>query len=136
MMAVIWFFLFVGAVGFLTYRRISLPLSTAVMGLLLAAYNYFGSGAFVWYALLWAVFGALAFLNIKVLRRRYLTRPMLEFYRKLIPSMSDTEQEALEAGNVWWEGEIFSGLPDWSKLAKLPPAKLSKEEQAFIDGPR
>ncbi len=135
MMAVIWFFLFVGVVGFLTYGRISLPLSTAVMGLLLAAYNYFGSGAVLWYAVLWAVFGALAFLNIKVLRRRYLTRPMLEFYRKLVPSMSDTEQEALEAGNVWWEGEIFSGMPDWSKLAKLPPAKLSKEEQAYIDGP-
>ena len=49
--------------------------------------------------------------------------------------MSKTEQDALEAGNVWWEGELFSGMPDWRKLNRLPPPKLTEEEQAFLDGP-
>jgi acyl-CoA dehydrogenase len=49
--------------------------------------------------------------------------------------MSDTERDALEAGSVWWDGELFSGNPDWSKLLSAPPAKLSAEEQAFLDGP-
>src|SRR5690606_19893581 len=53
----------------------------------------------------------------------------------MLPSMSRTEQEALEAGNVWWEGELFSGAPTWSKLRSLPPPRLTDEEQAFLDGP-
>ncbi|MEE8464159.1 MAG: acyl-CoA dehydrogenase [Gammaproteobacteria bacterium] len=135
MMALTWFLLFFGIAGLLSYRRVSLPLSTAIIGLLLAAYSYLGDAAFLWKLLLWVLFAALLFLNIKALRRPYLTRPMLKFYRKLVPSMSSTEREALEAGTVWWEGELFTGLPDWDKLEKLPAAKLTREEQAFIDGP-
>jgi acyl-CoA dehydrogenase len=48
--------------------------------------------------------------------------------------MSSTEREALEAGTVWWDGELFSGKPDWSKLRAIPPPRLSAEEQAFLDG--
>ena len=135
MMALTWFLLFFGIAGLLSYRRVSLSLSTAIIGLLLAAYSYLGDAGFLWNLLLWVLFAALLFLNIKALRRPYLTRPMLNFYRKLVPSMSDTEREALEAGTVWWEGELFTGLPDWDKLEKLPAAKLTREEQAFIDGP-
>ena len=53
----------------------------------------------------------------------------------MLPSMSKTEQEALEAGNVWWDGELFTGMPDWRRLKNLPPPKLTPEEQAFLDGP-
>jgi acyl-CoA dehydrogenase len=53
----------------------------------------------------------------------------------MVPSMSKTEQDALEAGNVWWEGELFSGMPDWRKLNRLPAPALTAEEQAFLDGP-
>src|SRR5258708_5068134 len=49
--------------------------------------------------------------------------------------MSNTEREALEAGTAWWDGELFSGNPDWSKLSANPTASLSAEEQAFLDGP-
>jgi acyl-CoA dehydrogenase len=49
--------------------------------------------------------------------------------------MSDTEREALEAGSVWWDGELFSGMPDWDRLVSFPAPKLSDEEQAFLDGP-
>jgi acyl-CoA dehydrogenase len=53
----------------------------------------------------------------------------------MLPSMSKTEQEALEAGNVWWDGELFSGMPDWSRLKNLPKPQLKPDEQAFLDGP-
>lgn len=49
--------------------------------------------------------------------------------------MSATEQQALEAGDVWWDVALFSGNPDWSALLTTPPARLSEEEQAFLDGP-
>ena len=49
--------------------------------------------------------------------------------------MSETERDALEAGSVWWEGELFSGAPDWKKLLSQPVPKLTEEEQAFLDGP-
>ncbi|HUL82054.1 MAG TPA: acyl-CoA dehydrogenase, partial [Gammaproteobacteria bacterium] len=56
-------------------------------------------------------------------------------YRRMLPSMSRTEQDALEAGGIWWDGELFSGIPDWRKLLRLPPPKLTPDEQAFLDGP-
>ena len=73
--------------------------------------------------------------NIIEVRREKITKPLLAVYRKMLPSMSNTEREALEAGSVWWEGELFSGMPDWDKLMSFPAPKLSEEEQAFVDGP-
>ncbi len=67
--------------------------------------------------------------------RLAITRKVLEILQKNLPSMSSTEREALEAGTVSWEGEIFSGKPDFSKLQQAPLVKLTKAEQAFIDGP-
>ena len=49
--------------------------------------------------------------------------------------MSDTEREALEAGDVWWDADLFSGNPDWAKLLAIPQATLTAEEQAFLEGP-
>ena len=84
---------------------------------------------------MWLAFGALLFLNIVPLRMRYMTKPFLRTYRRLLPAMSDTEREALEAGTVWWDGELFTGRPDWTRLLAAKAPKLSQEEQAFIDGP-
>ncbi|RKT32793.1 acyl-CoA dehydrogenase [Roseovarius halotolerans] len=67
--------------------------------------------------------------------RQKLTKPIHGWARKALPSLSDTEREALEAGDVWWEGELFSGNPDWSKLQSVKAPELSAAEQAFIDGP-
>jgi acyl-CoA dehydrogenase len=72
---------------------------------------------------------------LRALRRRYMTDPLFAWARKNLPSLSDTEREALEAGDVWWEGELFSGNPDWRKLLGFPPARLSAEEEAFLAGP-
>lgn len=74
-------------------------------------------------------------LNIRALRRKYLTKPIYNWAQKALPKMSDTEREALEAGEIWWDAELFSGKPEWSKLLKTKPPKLNKEEQAFINGP-
>lgn len=68
-------------------------------------------------------------------RLRWISQPVLKFFKRVTPPMSRTEREALEAGSVWWDGELFSGKPRWRKLAKLSPPTLSQEEHAFIDGP-
>ncbi len=68
-------------------------------------------------------------------RRDWITKPIFGFAKRALPSLSATEREAIEAGDVWWDGELFSGRPDWAKLLAFPPAKLSAEEQAFLDGP-
>jgi acyl-CoA dehydrogenase len=57
---------------------------------------------------------------IRPLRRAVITRPIFSAYRKVLPQMSDTERDALEAGTVWWEGELFRGKPDWQKLHAYP----------------
>lgn len=68
-------------------------------------------------------------------RRRLLSDRIFAVYRRIAPAMSQTEREALEAGTVWWEGELFSGRPDWNKLLAYPRPQLSQAEQAFLDGP-
>ena len=130
-----WFLLFFGGGIYLAYNRISLFASTVATGAALLAYSSFGSGSILWLLLLWGLYAGMIFLNLVELRREKLTRPALTIYRTMLPSMSDTEREALEAGNVWWDGELFSGMPEWDRLMSFPPPELSDEEQAFLDGP-
>src|SRR4051795_4598513 len=68
-------------------------------------------------------------------RRDFITKPIFAFARGALPPMSDTEREALEAGDVWWGADLFTGNPDWAKLLLYPPATLTQEEQAFLNGP-
>lgn len=68
-------------------------------------------------------------------RKKYLTRPVFAWAQKALPTMSETEREALEAGDVWLEAELFTGDPDWRELLDTPPATLTAEEQAYMDGP-
>ncbi len=74
-------------------------------------------------------------LNLENVRKQYLTKPALDFFRKVLPPLSSTEQEAMESGDVWWDGDLFSGNPDWNKLLSNPKPVLSEKEQAFMDGP-
>ncbi|MFC4257919.1 acyl-CoA dehydrogenase [Marinobacter lacisalsi] len=78
---------------------------------------------------------ALIILHARDLRRDKLSKPLLGWVRGQLPTLSDTEQEALKSGSVDWDGELFSGQPEWSKLLDARPAHLSSEEQAFLDGP-
>ena len=68
-------------------------------------------------------------------RRDYLTKPIFRLAQHALPRLSDTEREAIEAGDVWWDAELFTGNPDWRKLLAFAPAKLSEEEQQFLSGP-
>lgn len=131
----LWFLLFFGGGIFLAYRRIDLLTSTIATGIAVATYVFFGDGHWLWKLLLIAAFGVMIVPNLIEFRREKLTKPLLAIYRKMLPSMSDTEREALEAGNVWWDGELFSGMPEWDRLMSYPAPRLSDEEQAFLDGP-
>ncbi len=127
------------ALAILLYHGAGLAVTTAAIGGILAAYTITQSleaavGPGTW--IIWAIFGLLAIvLNLAPLRRALISGPGLKAFRKVMPEMSDTEREALEAGTVWWEGELFSGRPDFSRLQEQPEGRLSDEERAFLDGP-
>ena len=118
-----WFLLIFGGAVFLAYQRVDLLKSTIAAGVVALAYSIYtivGTGWWLWALLLWVPVGALIALNLVELRREKLTKPLLDVYRKMLPAMSDTEREALEAGNVWWDGELFSGMPEWDRLMSYP----------------
>jgi acyl-CoA dehydrogenase len=71
--------------------------------------------------------------NLPVLRRKLVSDAVLSAFRKLLPPMSQTERDAIEAGTVWWDGELFSGRPDWQRLLATPTPALTAEEQRFLD---
>lgn len=135
LVGLLWFALFAGGLLYLAYNRVGLFASTLAVGGALVAYTVLGDGHPLWLLVLWLGFAALAILNFDDFRREKITRPALDIYRTMLPSMSDTEREALEAGSVWWDGELFTGLPDWDRLMSFPAPALSAEEQAFLDGP-
>ncbi|HMA99273.1 MAG TPA: acyl-CoA dehydrogenase family protein, partial [Wenzhouxiangella sp.] len=78
---------------------------------------------------------AFAIMAIHPLRRAVISAPLFSWFKTVLPAMSATEKEALDAGTVWWDAELFSGRPDWKKLFDMPPPALTREEQDFIDGP-
>jgi acyl-CoA dehydrogenase len=130
-----WAVLFLGVLLVLAYRRASLAASTCVLGLLLVGYWVFGSAAEWWKIAVSVPYAVLLLLNVRPLRVRLVTRPFLRSYRRLLPSMSATEREALDAGTVWWDGELFTGGPNWQKLMSAKVPVLTVDEQAFLDGP-
>jgi acyl-CoA dehydrogenase len=130
-----WLVLFAGAICILAYRRASLAMSSGVLLVLLAVYWALGAAPPWWKILVSAPFAILLFLNVRPLRIRLATRPFMKKYRKLLPAMSSTEREALDAGTVWWDGELFSGGPNWQKLMSAQAPVLTPAEQAFLDGP-
>jgi acyl-CoA dehydrogenase len=84
----------------------------------------------------WTLISALALaalILVRPLRRALLSQPFFAAYKRVLPQMSATERDALEAGTVWWEGELFRGRPDWNKLLSYPQPKLTAVEQAFMD---
>jgi acyl-CoA dehydrogenase len=76
-----------------------------------------------------------ALLNVPLIRRKLISDRVLAIYRRILPDMSQTEKEAIDAGTVWWDADLFSGKPDWDKLLAVRAPRLSTEEQAFLDGP-
>jgi acyl-CoA dehydrogenase len=74
-------------------------------------------------------------MSLSTLRRDFISKPIYRWAQHVLPSLSDTERDAIEAGDTWWDADLFGGNPDWAKLLALPAARLSAEEQAFLDGP-
>src|SRR5499426_1317356 len=85
--------------------------------------------------LAWVPVVVLAGLSIPGVRRAALIAPVFRSIKAVLPTVSATEQEALNAGTIGFDAELFSGTPDWQKLRDLPPITLSEEERAFLDGP-
>ncbi|WNC73893.1 acyl-CoA dehydrogenase FadE [Thalassotalea psychrophila] len=123
---------FILITGYLAYTRASLSVFTSSYILLMFVGSIFGLvGAFSW-----IVFIAIAApLNIKSIRKSLISERLLKAFQKIMPEMSTTEKEALNAGTTWFEAELFKGDPDWTKLHKFPQPRLTLEEQAFLDGP-
>ncbi len=118
------------------YLRSPLKVWTLAAAVMLGLISFYGQAHWLAIGLSWLFFGALAVvLNHKPLRARLISAPMLDFYRRQLPQLSDTERVALAAGTVGFEGELFSGMPNWRKLLDEPVPALSAEEQAFVDGP-
>jgi acyl-CoA dehydrogenase len=103
----------------------------------------FGSGLnlqeeiimFLFYILLSLTAVLALILAVPFLRRFIISNRALRVFRKMLPQISQTEQEALDAGTVWWDGDLFSGKPDWNKLLAYPKPELSEEEKIFLAGP-
>jgi acyl-CoA dehydrogenase len=69
------------------------------------------------------------------LRRDFLTQPIFQWAKGVMPALSQTERDAIDAGDVWWDAALFTGDPDWNELLAFPKPQLRPDEQAFIDGP-
>jgi acyl-CoA dehydrogenase len=134
MTGIMWFLVFLIGALVLAYQRVSLLTATLAYGGALLLYAFTGANLTTM-IVLWVVLAGLVLLNIDAFRIRFISRPFLRTYRRMLPSMSQTEKDALEAGTVWWDGELFTGGPDWDKLLSATPPRLTAEEQAFIDGP-
>ena len=117
------------------YHRLSLVVFTALSATLLVAVGL--AGANLTATLVAGALLALFTLPLLItpLRQSAITAPLLKFYTKILPPLSDTEKTALEAGTVGFEGELFSGMPKWADLLAQPKPELTAEEQAFLDGP-
>ena len=119
----------------LFYSTTPIPWATAVLAFLLGAYTV-AFGLSLCSISLWGGFLLLFIpLNIPFIRQHIFSRWIFKLMKNALPPMSQTEREALEAGNTWWDAELFSGNPDWKVLQDLPVGRLTDEEQAFIDGP-
>lgn len=118
------------------YLRLPLLVWSLLLGAGLAVVTLLSGNDASQISLMWIVYAAIIIpLNLKVIRRLLFSKSIYKAMKKVMPTISQTEQEALDAGDVWWEAELFSGKPDFSFLQNVPKPKLTDEEQAFIDGP-
>jgi acyl-CoA dehydrogenase len=137
-MEFLYFLILVFTVLFLAYKRVPLVMSMVIMIVLTIAWTEL---RLLFYVPSWFRFSngivavTLIGFTITPLRRLLISDRLYNVFRKALPRVSETEQEALDAGTVWWDAEIFSGRPRWRNLLKYPAPSLSEKELAFLDGP-
>ncbi len=137
-MTALFLVLLIMSVLLLAYYRIPLLISIAILAGLTFAFtelrHFYEIPAWFRWSLGIATV-SLAGFAIKPLRRLFISNRLFSLFRKVMPKLSSTEREALEAGTVWWDAELFSGKPRWRRLLRQPSPALSEREQAFINGP-
>ncbi|MDH5389511.1 MAG: acyl-CoA dehydrogenase, partial [Gammaproteobacteria bacterium] len=117
----IWLTGFVIVILLAAYFRLPLTLWTLALAVMMFVFQLYGDASNIALTILWTMF-AIVFvpLNVKTVRRSFISRPVYRFMAKIMPQISQTEQEALDAGDVWWEADLFSGKPDFSRIHQLP----------------
>jgi acyl-CoA dehydrogenase len=131
----LWLLLLIVTIGIIGYLRLSLNHATWLVGgwLVISA---FANALHGWIWLIWIpVLLIISLINLTQLRQKLISKPAMSLLKASLPQISKTEQEALDGGNVWWDAELFSGKPDWTRLRDLPSSRLSQEEKDFLDGP-
>ncbi|SFP94460.1 acyl-CoA dehydrogenase [Pseudomonas sp. NFPP28] len=135
-MLLLWILVLVVGIAYLAHRRVAPLPALGVVAVYLLAMGAWGHAPGWLLLVFWVLIAVVAApLLLPDLRRQYFTKPLFNWFQKVLPPMSETERDAIDAGTVWWDGELFSGRPDWDKLLAYPKARLTEEEQAFIDGP-
>ena len=119
----------VAAAWTLAYHRASALAWAIAVAALAVALEALAAAPRAAVAAAWVAAAIFAALSIRPLRRAVATRPLFGVYKRILPQVSQTEQEALDAGSIWWDADLFSGRPDWKKLLGYAPARLSEEEK-------
>lgn len=118
----------------LAYMNAPIILWNFAVAAVLLLITIFGSCGPLSLSIIWFLFIiAVLFTNLKKFRQKYFTQPIIQVLQNKMPAISPTEREAIEAGNVWWEKDLFCGRPEWKKFLAMSAPKLSKEEQSFLD---
>ncbi|MBZ0222150.1 MAG: acyl-CoA dehydrogenase [Dokdonella sp.] len=133
-----WIALIVSVVAFavLAFRGLGFLAWVSAVGIGLIGWRLDGiTHPSLYSACLIAAIVLAALFGLPPLRRHLLSRFIMPIFAKVLPKLGSTERIALEAGTVWWDGDLFSGMPDWNKLLAFKPAPLREDEQAFLDGP-
>jgi len=127
-----WIFTAIALCLFMAYNRSSLSSFTLSFAILMAIGTFLDVISFFE----WFIFALITLpLNLTQVRKEYISTPLLKAFKGIMPEMSDTEQEAIDAGTTWFEADLFKGKPDWTKLHNYSQPRLSAEEMAFIKGP-
>lgn len=135
-MLLLWIVVLVVGIAWLAHRRVAPMPALGVVAAYLLAMGIISHAPTWLMVIFWIMLLAVALpLALPDLRRKHFTAPMFTWFKKVLPPMSETERDAIDAGTVWWDGELFSGRPDWDLLLSYPKVQLTEEEQAFIDGP-
>ncbi len=129
---IIWLIVALTLTWFMSYTRASLSSFTLCFAALMALGSLFNIIGIV----SWLLFAVIALpINIDNIRQQFISMPLLAIFKKIMPQMSSTEQEAIDAGTTWFDADLFRGDPDWQKLHNYPRPRLSSQEKTFLDGP-
>lgn len=125
----------IGSAGFLAAQQASILVWTISYAIFASLMMQYGTPGFFLQSILWLILGLFIVGSVNTLRKKLLTRHIFPVVSKTMPTMSATEREALEAGTVSWEGDLFSGSPDFTILRSAADVKLSAAEKEFLEGP-